>query len=159
MDGARCAHVCTSFCAELPDYEGLTMTEPWPSRVSFARLALRPCSPLLSDAGSLQRVRSQGVLGSRASRAFFAEKLRTPAAGVQSENHRAQSRAAELERFFGSTWSNQTEVDMLKSNSSPSFPEFADFESGGLKEQFDQATCFSFNVLHVLSQKLDVPSV
>ena len=100
-----------------------TMTELWP-RVSFgSRLALRPCSPLLSDAGTLQRARSHGSFQPRFAKTSpdfgFPKptsmlRARTPTAGVLWENTRAESRAAELERVLQADLAFQNQAQHVK---------------------------------------------
>lgn len=98
------------------------MTELWP-RVNFgSRLALRPCSPLLSDAGTLQRARSHGSFQplAKTSPDFGFPKptsmlrARTPTAGVLWENTRAESRAAELERVLQADLAFQNQAQHVK---------------------------------------------
>lgn len=97
------------------------MTELWP-RVNFgSRLALRPCSPLLSDAGTLQRARSHGSFQplAKTSPDFGFKptsmlRARTPTAGVLWENTRAESRAAELERVLQADLAFQNQAQHVK---------------------------------------------
>ena len=138
-----------------------TMTD-WPSRESFgSRLALRPCSPLLSDAGTLQRARSHGGFVRpkfsktsdfgfpSAASASVMLREKTPTAGVLSENTRAEYRAAELERVLKEDFAFQNKAHNLKTG----FPEMDSYkdslESGLREEQFRQdhrrtsCSCFS----------------
>ena len=140
-----------------------TMTDLWPSRESFgSRLALRPCSPLLSDAGTLQRARSLGGFVRpkfsktspdfgfpSAASASVMLREKTPTAGVLSENTRAEYRAAELERVLKEDFAFQNKAHSLKTG----FPEMDSYkdslESGLREEQFRQdhrrtsCSCFS----------------
>ena len=129
-----------------------TMTDLWPSRESFgSRLALRPCSPLLSDAGTLQRARSHGGFVRpkfsktspdfgfpSAASASVMLREKTPTAGVLSENTRAEYRAAELERVLKEDFAFQNKAHNLKTG----FPEMDSYkdslESGLREEQFRQ---------------------
>lgn len=139
------------------------MTDLWPSRESFgSRLALRPCSPLLSDAGTLQRARSLGGFVRpkfsktspdfgfpSAASASVMLREKTPTAGVLSENTRAEYRAAELERVLKEDFAFQNKAHSLKTG----FPEMDSYkdslESGLREEQFRQdhrrtsCSCFS----------------
>lgn len=83
------------------------------SRDSFgSRVALRPCSPLLSDAGTLQRAHSHVGFGvsSKFAKTLpeFGSKVCFPSASLRErapaavlwQNSRAESRAAELDRVL-----------------------------------------------------------
>eukprot|EP00438_Fugacium_kawagutii_P019725 Skav213554 [mRNA] locus=scaffold263:69592:73184:+ [translate_table: standard] len=88
------------------------------SRDSFgSRVALRPCSPLLSDAGTLRRAHSHVGFGDSKfaktlpefgfgdskfgnSKVCFPSSLRERAPGALWQNSRAETRAAELERVL-----------------------------------------------------------
>ena len=124
------------------------MTDLWPSRESFgSRLALRPCSPLLSDAGTLQRARSHGGFVRpklsktspdfgfpSAASASVMLREKTPTAGVLSENTRAEYRAAELERVLKEDFSFQNRARNLKTGS-PEMDSYKDSLESGLREQ------------------------
>eukprot|EP00490_Sorites_sp_Unknown_P009650 CAMPEP_0114638308 /NCGR_PEP_ID=MMETSP0191-20121206/551_1 /TAXON_ID=126664 /ORGANISM="Sorites sp." /LENGTH=250 /DNA_ID=CAMNT_0001850067 /DNA_START=13 /DNA_END=765 /DNA_ORIENTATION=- len=125
------------------------MRELWPSRPgreSFGSVALRPCSPLLSDAGTLQaqRARSLGSLVQPANQPKFAKttpnfgsvmlRARTPTAGVLWENTRAETQAAELDRVLKADLTLQDKAQGLKFGPETDINDA--IESGLREEQF-----------------------